>query len=343
MASMQQLLSSELLKSRESVSQVCDRPCPFCQREFERPIDLQQHIAGHLESIALLSLPNVDDMDENSEAGQVNSNSADRNNAESRAGDFDRTEPLVFIDNGHSEDLSVATETDKELFGLKLKAESSSFEVMNEVNVEARQAYSSELSGGWLSRLPHEFSEKDESHLPPPEPSSIMGSNLIGDVLAVLQLYRKVHEECKSLPHYDAELSNDFEALYFVIKQEKELITQQDLTADQEVKLFTWVSHSRVVLTDLNELISEYIENLKTRSPEAVGKSTLRKGKMHGIRTRLISNASMLNAFINSCVESTPLYISSKHLTFCSFLQEVGDKEGSENLSQYRYERYLQS
>lgn len=80
---MDQLLSPELLQSQESISQVCDRPCPFCQREYERPIDLQQHIAGHLESTALLSLPNLDSVEEKSEAGQVNSNSANRNYAES--------------------------------------------------------------------------------------------------------------------------------------------------------------------------------------------------------------------------------------------------------------------
>ena len=86
-ASIHQQLSSELVKSQESVSQVCDRPCPFCRFEIERSIDLQQHIAGHLESIALLALPHMDDTDENSEAGNANSNSTNRNYAESKAGD----------------------------------------------------------------------------------------------------------------------------------------------------------------------------------------------------------------------------------------------------------------
>ena len=104
-ASMHHLLSPELLQSQESVSQVCDRPCPFCQREYERPIDLQHHVAGHLESTALLSLPNLDNVEEGSKAGQVNSNSANRNYADSRADDFDRMEPLHFSEN-YSEDLT---------------------------------------------------------------------------------------------------------------------------------------------------------------------------------------------------------------------------------------------
>ena len=159
-ASMHQLLSTELLNNQESVSQVCDRPCPFCQREFERSVDLQQHITGHLESTALLSLPNLDAIDENTEAGQINSNSANRNHADSRAGDFDRAEPLDFLENDHSGNSPAMTEIYNELFGLKLRVESISFDSMNEVNVEARQAYSSGLAEEWLSRQPRELDKE---------------------------------------------------------------------------------------------------------------------------------------------------------------------------------------
>ena len=168
-ASVHQLLSSELLNSQQSVSQVSDRPCPFCQRDFGQSIELQQHIAGHLESIALLSLPNLDKIDESSEVSQANSNSANRNYAESRASDFDTRELLIFSENDILEDPSEITKTDKELFRLKLKAESVSYESTNEVNIEARQAYSSELSGGWLSRLPDDLDEEKEIWSPGPK------------------------------------------------------------------------------------------------------------------------------------------------------------------------------
>ena len=169
-ASVDQLLSPELLNSRESVSQLGDRPCPFCQRDFERPVDLQEHIAGHLESIALLSLPNLDDIDQNSEPGKANSNSANLNYAESKAGDFDFSEPLLFFENEHSGAIPSMTKTDSGLFDSKLKAEGASFNSTNEFNLEARQAYSIELVGGWLSCLPHEihdnilYSSEDTSH-----------------------------------------------------------------------------------------------------------------------------------------------------------------------------------
>lgn len=161
---MDQLLSSELLESRESVSQVCDRPCPFCHREFERPFDLQQHVAGHLEIIALLSLPNLDEANNGSEAGTANSNSANRHFAESRADDFDNTEPLVFPEKDRSENHPVATETEQERFKTKLRDESISFESMNEINIEARQAYSSELVGRWFHHLPRDLGEDQDTH-----------------------------------------------------------------------------------------------------------------------------------------------------------------------------------
>ena len=148
--SVHQMLSSELLKSQESVSQECDRPCPFCQRDFERPHDLQQHLAGHLEIIALLSLPNLDDIDKNSEAGKVGSNETNHNYAESKADDFDSTEPLVFHDDDRA-DTPPTTKTDTEVFELGLKAESILFESRNEATIEAHETYSKAIVGKWLS------------------------------------------------------------------------------------------------------------------------------------------------------------------------------------------------
>ena len=154
--SVHQLLSTELLKSQESVSQECDRPCPFCQRDFERPHDMQQHLAGHLEMIALLSLPNLDDIDDNSEAGKVASNEANRNYADSKADDFDRTVPLVFRDDDQSEGTPLAMKQDTELFELSLKTESNSFESRNGATIETREVYSKEIVGNWLSEIPYQ-------------------------------------------------------------------------------------------------------------------------------------------------------------------------------------------
>ena len=193
---MDQLLSSELLESRESVSQVCDRPCPFCHRKFERPVDLQQHVAGHLEIIALLSLPNLDDANNSSEAGTANSNSANRHLAESRADDFDNTEPLAFPEKDRSDYHPVATETEQERFKTKLRDESISFESMNEINVEARQAYSSELVGRWLHHLPRDSGEDPDTH------SSFEQEQTRGDAKQLLVIAEKAQDIAATLDKF---------------------------------------------------------------------------------------------------------------------------------------------
>ena len=325
-ASMHQLLSSEVLNSQESVSQVCDRPCPFCLREFERPIDLQQHVARHLESTALLSLPNLDDNDGSSEERQVNSNTANRKYAESRAGDFDPMEPLLFLDD-HSGDISVGTEIDKELFELKLKAESVSFESMNESNAEVRQAYSSELAKGWLSCLPHELDHGNGIYPPSPKPSFKMTTSVVevseerdlhfppensslrmswdfqiaGDFTAVGQLCWKVYARCKSSPGRFTELSSDVAALHNTIKETEELLPRRHLTTVQRTKVITYRKDCEFVLKDLNGLLTKY-ESLGSNVQRIVDIIGFRGQDIKIIQSRLISSMTMLETFNNSYV-----------------------------------------
>ena len=300
-ASMHQLLSSELLKSQESVSQVCDRPCPFCEREFERPADLQQHVASHLESIALLSLPNLDDIDEQSEAGKANSNSANRNYADSKAGDFDGTEPLVFLENEHSKGTPVVTEVQKELFESQLKAASVSFESMNRLNVEAPQSYSSELVRGWLPLLPHGpvFASDSPPTQSPSELSIDFGFVDLG------QLCWKVYKKCKSSPGNYADLSYEVGNLHNVIKETEELLFQQKLTANKKDKVIIYRQGCEDVLKDLDRLLIKY-ENLGIKAPRAFDRAGFGMQDMKDIRLRLILNVTILDAFNNACVKPRP-------------------------------------
>ena len=166
--SVDQMLSSELLKSQESVSQECDRPCPFCQRDFERPHDMQRHLAGHLEIIALLSLPNLDDIDNHSEAGKVESNEANRNYVESKADDFDRTVPPVFCENGQSGGTPPATKTYPELFEIILKTGNYIFESRSEATIEAHEVYLKETVDKWLSESSYQECSTTGDWLPVP-------------------------------------------------------------------------------------------------------------------------------------------------------------------------------
>ena len=118
------LLSPELLTAQESVSRALDRPCPFCHRDYEDTFEMQQHVAGHLEAMALLSIPNLD---EDKESGKGNSNSANTNCAESKAGDFDFTEVLIFPENEGPDELRSSSEAKRREFKRKLGVLNQSF------------------------------------------------------------------------------------------------------------------------------------------------------------------------------------------------------------------------
>ena len=111
------LLSSELLTAQESVSRALDRPCPFCHRDYDT-FEMQQHVASHLEAVALLSVPNLD---EDKKSGEGNSKSANSNRAESKAGDFDFTEVLVFPENEGPDELRSPSGAERRAFKTELE------------------------------------------------------------------------------------------------------------------------------------------------------------------------------------------------------------------------------
>ena len=339
---MHHLLSSELLQSQEFVSQLCDRPCPFCQREYGRPIDLQQHIAGHLESTALLSLPNPDNIEEKSDAGQVNSNSANRDYAESRAEDFDRMEPLVFPENDHPGDIPKMTETNKELFRRKLEVESVLFDSMHGFNTEARQAYSSGLTEEWLSSLSTEVYEEGELRSETrSEPLSQRDSSpRIRQLLSSLnQLCSKIHEMCEDRDFLDfyTELRSLEEGLHVM----KECSSLQRLSQTQMSKIYAILRYCEDIFTDTDEIKFKY------ESPDMKSRRTRKRAaqkKTDTIRSRLLSISSELGLLNTSYV--THARTSYEGLTFCSFPSQVkegavGSGEGLESSGQSRMRSIL--
>ena len=96
---MENLLSPALIEAQKFTLQTIDRPCPFCHAIFEDNTKMQEHVASHLETIALLSLPNLDDLDQDSMVEGVSSNAANRNAAGSRKRDFEDEDPPSFAEN----------------------------------------------------------------------------------------------------------------------------------------------------------------------------------------------------------------------------------------------------
>ena len=133
----------------------------------------------------------------------------------------------------------------------------------------------------------------------------------VGDVLAVGQLCWKVYKKCKDSPGNYAELASEVGALYNVVKETEELVNQQKLTSQQENKLVTCRQGCESVLKDLDGLLVKY-ESLGTNARRTFDRMGFGMQDMKGIRLRLISNVSMLDAFNNLCVGfASPLPIPS--------------------------------
>ena len=99
---MENLLSPALVEAQKFAMKTIDRPCPFCHAVFEDITKMQEHVASHLETIALLSLPKLDDLDQDSMAEGASSNAANRNAAGSRTGDFVDEDLPSFAENSGS-------------------------------------------------------------------------------------------------------------------------------------------------------------------------------------------------------------------------------------------------
>lgn len=121
----------------------------------------------------------------------------------------------------------------------------------------------------------------------------------VSDLVGISQLCWKVYKKCKDSSGNYAELSSEVAALNMVIKGTEELLSQQRLTTQQEVKLVTCRQGCEDVLNDLDRLLVKY-ESLGTKTQRAIDRVGFGMHDMNDIRLRLISNVSTLDAFNNA-------------------------------------------
>ncbi len=121
----------------------------------------------------------------------------------------------------------------------------------------------------------------------------------IGDFIVVGQLCWKVYKKCKDSPGTYADLSGEVGALHNVIKETEELLSQQGLTKEQTARLTTCRQGCEDVLEKLDALLVKY-QGLGTKSQRTFDRLRFGMQDVNGIRLRLISNLSMLDAFNNA-------------------------------------------
>ena len=123
----------------------------------------------------------------------------------------------------------------------------------------------------------------------------------VGDFVAIGQLCWNLYKKCKDSSSNYQQLSSEVGALHNVIKEIEELLSQQDLTSKQAKKLETSRAGCEEVLRDLDKLLAEY-SSLGTRSQRTFDRMGFGTRDINSIRTRLISNVTLLDAFNNTYV-----------------------------------------
>ncbi len=127
----------------------------------------------------------------------------------------------------------------------------------------------------------------------------------VGDFIAVGGLCWKVYKKCKDSSGNYAERSNEVSALYTVIKETEELISEQDLSPEKQAKLARCRQGCESVLKDFNDFLAKY-ESLGTKSQRTFDRMGFGMEDINSIRLRLLTNASMLDAFNNAYARTSP-------------------------------------
>ena len=95
------ILSDGVLETQRFLTEQPSRSCPFCDVDLEGVEEMYDHIGGHLETVAMLAIPTLDDRDLQSNPDAASSEAAGRDVDGSRKNDFEKALPVLFPENHH--------------------------------------------------------------------------------------------------------------------------------------------------------------------------------------------------------------------------------------------------
>ena len=121
----------------------------------------------------------------------------------------------------------------------------------------------------------------------------------VSDFVTVGGLCWKLYKKCKDSPGNYRQLTREVGALHNVIQETAELLSQQSLTVQQKEKLRLATVGCEEVLQDLDELLDKY-RSMGTKAQKALDRWGFGAEDIDGIRTRLVSNVTLLDAFNNA-------------------------------------------
>jgi hypothetical protein len=119
----------------------------------------------------------------------------------------------------------------------------------------------------------------------------------VGDVIAVGTIAWNVYKSCRAAPESFSNISLEVLSLHAVLKEAEETVFKSPLPTESQERLTTVGDGCRGVLDDLQKLVDRY-ESLGTQSKRTWDRMKWGAQDIAEIRQRLISNTTMLTAFI---------------------------------------------
>ncbi|KAI9768827.1 MAG: hypothetical protein M1840_004641 [Geoglossum simile] len=145
----------------------------------------------------------------------------------------------------------------------------------------------------------------------------------IGDIVLLGQLAWKAYKSCKDAPESFKNISYEVLSLHALLKEIEENLSAQTLSPTRQARLKTIGDGCRNVLEELQSLVDKY-ESLGTQSKRTWDRMKWGSVEIAELRSRLISNALLLTAFIST----TQVVVEKKLDTFLQEYQD-GKHEGS--------------
>ncbi|KAI1769432.1 hypothetical protein GGR53DRAFT_158260 [Hypoxylon sp. FL1150] len=149
-----------------------------------------------------------------------------------------------------------------------------------------------------------------------------------GDLVLASKLAWKVYKSCKESGDNFKRLSNEVASLHVVLKETEDYITEfSDLDTSRKNRLTILTDGCNATLEDLDKLLGSY-ERLGTQAQRTWDRMRFGLEDLADIRSRLVSNATLLTAFNSSLANSSTTRIEKK---LNKFICEVraGYREGS--------------
>lgn len=131
----------------------------------------------------------------------------------------------------------------------------------------------------------------------------------IGDIILLGTLTWKLYKNCKESSAEFNRISSEVASLHVVIKETEEYVSETEgLSPSRDARLTILIDGCKEVLTELESLLNNY-ESLGTQAQRSWDRVRWGLEELADVRSRIISNTSLLTAFNSSLAKYVSLMI----------------------------------